>query len=97
MKSFTFATVAAFALLVPALASAGPSYTMVYRPELRTTVLVPSRTEGAPLTETRQEMLARHRAMAAAYRTINTRSAANPADHCDRIIAELQQPEQAQR
>lgn len=98
MKRVSSIAVALFALLIPALASAQPHYKMVYRPELRTMVLVPVPSTTVPITESRDEMIARHRAMAAGYRlNPNQRALANPADHCDRLVAELQKEANAQR
>jgi hypothetical protein len=99
MKSFSRFAVALFALLVPALASAQGQYKLVYRPELRTVVLVPNRTESAPpVSEPRADMIARHKAMAAAYRlNPSSRTLASPADHCDRLVAALTHAETPER
>ena len=97
MTSFTRIAVALFALLTPALASA-QGYQMVYRPELRTMVLVPTPSKAAAILESRPDMIARHRAMAAAYRSNpNPRGLLSAADHCDRLVATLEKAERAQR
>ncbi len=99
MKPFSILAVAFAAMVLPVAVSAQSSYTMVYRPEVRSMVLVPARVEGTkPPSETPADMIARHRAMAAAYRlNPNQRALANPADHCERLIAELEKAEQARR
>jgi hypothetical protein len=86
MKRFTLLTVAAFALLLPAVAAAQAPY--VYRPELRTWVYVakPAHVVAAPRTAA--EDIARHEAMANAYR--GTRMA-QAAVHCDRLVKEARQ------
>jgi hypothetical protein len=87
MKHFALVTLAAFALLVPAVASA-QGLQFVYRPELRAVVAVPPATaETATPAAARSaaEEIARHEAMGHAYR--GTRIA-QAAVHCDRAITE---------
>jgi hypothetical protein len=85
MKRFALATVAAFALLAPTLVSA-QGLELVYRPELRGMVAVPRPQTFAPaVARTANEEIARHQAMAQAYR--GTRNA-QAAVHCDRLIAQ---------
>jgi hypothetical protein len=87
MKRFVPATLAAIALLVPTLASA-QGFQFVYRPELRGIVAVarPSAEPGTPaVARSAAEEIARHEAMANAYR--GTRIA-QAAVHCDRLVAE---------
>ena len=75
----------AAALLVPTLASAQAPLTLTYRPELRQMIAVPQRPADGQVTVARSltEEIARHEAMAHAYR--GTRLA-QAAAHCDRLI-----------
>lgn len=89
MKRFALAAVAAFALLAPTVASAQGAR-LVYRPELRGMVTVPQPVEtSAPgVALSAGEEIARHQAMAQAYR--GTRIA-QAAAHCDRLIAKARE------
>jgi hypothetical protein len=87
MKRFSLAALAAIALLVPTVASA-QGLQFVYRPELRGWAVVPRQpvqTTAPAVARTADEEIARHQAMAQAFR--GTR-AAQAAVHCDRLIAE---------
>ena len=89
MKRLLYIAIAALALAVPAIASA-QGVTLVYRPELRGFVAVP--TVPAPSVAAQREpaapadVIARHEAMATGPR-INPRHAATGSAHCDRHIA----------
>ena len=87
MKRFFFVVVAAFALLIPNVASAQGAR-LIYRPELRAFVPAPQQATPAAQapTLTPAETIARHEAMARGYRVnANGHSAATTA-HCDRMI-----------
>ena len=92
MKRFVLVTVAAFALLVPALTFAQGVKT-VYRPEVHgTIVVVPQapaahvvKAERTPLTPA--QVIARHEPMANAYRVAN-RVNYSAVAHCERLVAE---------
>ncbi len=84
-------------LLGPAIADAEPAYRMVYRTELRTVVLVPIRSSTPPMAVPVEELIARHRAMGATHRVHpNTRVLADPADHFERRVAQLQRSQSPQ-
>jgi hypothetical protein len=86
MKRFTLLAVAAFALLVPTVASAQAPY--VYRPELRAWVFVPKPEPGVFVARTPAQTIARHEAMATGVR--GTRMA-QAAVHCDRMTKEARE------
>jgi hypothetical protein len=86
MTRFTLLAVVACALLVPTVAAAQAPY--VYRPELRTWVYVPKPATGVVAPGTAGEHIARHEAMANAYR--GTRMA-QAAVHCDRLVKEARE------
>ena len=87
MKRFALLAVVAFSLLVPAIASAQTSF--VYRPELRGWVPVPKAVAPEVVTpRTPGENIARHSAMAQAYRGGRM---AQAAVHCDRMIKEARE------
>ena len=98
MKRFHFTAIAAFALLVPVLASA-QDVTLVYRHELRGMVTVPSpqpqpaaaAVERVPLSP--QQVIAKHEAMVIGFRAnANARGGAAVATvHCERLIAQAHQ------
>lgn len=90
MKRFFLITVAAVALLTPALASASDGPRLVYRPELRAFVPVAqtqTKPAAPPSTLTPVQTIGRHEAMAAGIRA-NARGHNTAATHCDRLIAE---------
>jgi hypothetical protein len=100
MKRIFFVTVAALALLVPAIASA-QGVTLVYRPELHGMVTVPA--PAAPVRLTRQapaqvptplEVIARHEAMAVGFRANGSANSGLLSTvavaHCERLIANAQ-------
>jgi hypothetical protein len=96
MKRFFLIAAAASALLVPTLAAAQGG-TMVYRPELRGYVWVPTtQVPAVPVAKkapTPAEIIARHEAMAIGLRANpNPRGGAvTAAVHCDRLIAEARE------
>jgi hypothetical protein len=89
MKRFTLLAVVGFALLLPTLARAEGAQ-FVYKPEFRQWVVVPPAPQvTAPaVTPTPNEIIARHEAMAAAYRGGRM---AHGATHCDRMIAQARE------
>ncbi len=91
MKRVTLLTVAALALLVPTIATAGQA-PFVYRPELRQWVPMPPEPGKGVTTRTLREEIARHERMAHAYR--GTRMA-QAAVHCDRMLAHAREAEKA--
>jgi hypothetical protein len=86
MTRVTLLAAVAFALLVPTVAAAQAPF--VYRPELRAWVFVPKPATGAVAPRTPGETIARHEAMANAYR--GTRMA-QAAVHCDRMVKEARE------
>jgi len=87
MKTLSIA-VGALALLIPALASAQTA--MVYRPELRGMVPQKAASQAAPMARSDREEVARHEAMARAFRAnAGRRGMSDPAVHCDRLVTQL--------
>jgi len=83
MKRIALFAIAAFALLLPAVAGAQAPY--VYRPELRAWVFVPKAGPIPVARHTTTEHIARHEAKAQHHR--GTRMA-QAAEHCDRMVKE---------
>ena len=86
MKRFTLLVVTAFALMVPTIVSAQAPF--VYRPELRGWIPVAQSAPTAVTPRTAAETIARHEAMAHAYR--GTRMA-QAAVHCDRMVTQARE------
>lgn len=86
MKRFTLLAVVALALLAPTVAY-GEGAKFVYRPELKQWVVVPPAPQAAAnaVTPTPNDIIAKHEAMAHAYRGSRM---AHAATHCDRMVAE---------
>jgi hypothetical protein len=89
MKRFTLLALVAFALLVPVIARAEGAR-FVYKPEFKQWVVVPppAPVGAAAVTPTPNEIVARHEAMAAAYRGGRM---AHAARHCDRMVAQARE------
>ena len=100
MKRFSLIVIAAFALLVPTLASAQSGTKMVYRPDLRTMLPTPEQAAAATsqVTPSPQEVIKRHEAMARGYRLHPSgRGMATPAAHCDKLVRDARAELRRQR
>ena len=89
MKRFTLLSAVAFALLVPTLAHAQGLH-FVYRPELRQWIATPDvkPSTASAVTASPADIIARHEAMAHAYRGGRN---AQSAVHCDRMIQQARE------
>jgi len=89
MKRITLLAAVAFAMLVPTLAHSQDLH-FVYRPELRQWTAMPNvkPSTAAAVTPSAADIIARHEAMAHAYRGGRN---AQSAVHCDRLVQQARE------
>jgi hypothetical protein len=88
MKRITLLAAVAFAMLVPTLAHSQGLH-FVYRPELRQWITMPDvKPSTAAVMQSAADIIARHEAMAHAYRGGHN---AQSAVHCDRLVQQARE------